>query len=102
MGRRRGQLGDSAEVAGHDLVDRQVLLAAQVEQPVQPFLGGRCRVDESIVAVHGAGQDLEQRDLTDELVGDGLEHVGHRGARGVGRHRNLLGAADHGGGAVGW
>ena len=101
MARGRRQLGDSADVAGDDLVDGEMVLAAQVEQPVQTLLGGRRRVDEAVVAVQRARQDLEQRDLTDELVGDRLEHVGHRGARGVGRHGDRFGSAGDRGRAVG-
>ena len=37
MARRGGQLGDAADVAGHDLGGREVLLAAHVEQAVHPL-----------------------------------------------------------------
>ena len=41
-----------------------------------------------------AGDDLAQRHLADELVGDGLEDVRQRLRAGVGRHLDLLGAGD--------
>ena len=83
-GRRVAELGDGGDVTGDDLVGREVLLAAQVEQPVEPLLRAAGGVDEAVVDGDGARQHLEQRHLPDELVGDGAEHVGERLGRRVG------------------
>ena len=62
----------------------EVLLATQAEELVHPLLGVRPRVDERVVGADRAGQELEHADPA-ELVADGLEHVGQRLARRVGR-----------------
>ncbi len=83
-----------------------MLLAAEVEQAVQPFLGPGRGVDEPIVHGDRPGEDLEQRDLADELVGDGLEHVGQWLAGCVGGHLDLdpigAGAGEDGHRTFGW
>ena len=73
----------------------QLFLAAHVEQPVQALFGGRDAGDQTIVDRDRAGDDLAQRHLTDELVGQGLEHVCQRLSSGIGGHLDLLGAGDH-------
>ena len=47
------------------------------------------------------GEHLEQGDLADERVGDGLEHDGERLPGGIGRHLDLGVAGPDGGGPVG-
>ncbi len=71
----------------------RLLLAAQVEQAVQPLLGAAGGVDEVVVGLDRAGQHLEQRELADERVGDRLEHEGQRLAAGVGGDVDLLSPA---------
>ena len=66
-----------------------MLASAHVEQRVQAFLRARGGVDEAVVDGDRARQDLEQRHLADELVGDGLEHVAERLGRRVRRHLDL-------------
>ena len=72
------QLGHRCDVAGGDLGGGQLLLAAKHEQGVQAFLATVRAVQQAVVGAHGAGQHLEQRELPDERVGDGLEDVGER------------------------
>ena len=63
-------------------------LPAEGEQPVQALVGAGARVDEVVVGLDRARQHLEQRDLADVAVGDGLEHEGQRlRRRGPGRSR---------------
>ena len=79
-----GELGHGGQVAGHDLGDRCLVLAPQREQAVQPLGGARRGVDELVVGPDRARQHLEQRELADVGVGDGLEHEGQGLARRVG------------------
>jgi hypothetical protein len=72
-----------------------VLGATEVEQPVHPFVGVRRHLDEVIVVADRARQDLEQRDLTDVLVGDRLEHVGEGLAVRIGVDVDLVAAGRH-------
>ena len=96
-----GQLGDSADVAGDEGVDRLVLLAAQGEQPVQALVDAAAGVDEVIVVPDRAREDLEHGHLADVGIGDGLEHVRQRLCVGIGGDLDGFVACRHGGGAVG-
>ena len=96
----RRELRDRGDVAGDDAVDRQVVLAAQVEQPVQAFLRLGRGVDEPVFVGDRAREHLEQRHLPDERVDHGAEHVRERVGSGVGRHGDHLGPQDDRRGAV--
>ena len=63
-----------------------VLLAAQGEQAVEPLVGAGAGVHQVVVGADGARQHLEQGDLADERVGDGLEDLHQRLAGRVGGH----------------
>ena len=93
--------------ASVDPVGVAASLATAARSPATTRLVGRCSrprmwnspcsrssvprggVDQAVVDGDRAGQHLEQRDLADELVGDGLEHVGERLARRVRRHLDV-------------
>ena len=64
---------------------RLLLVAPDREQAVEPLVGAGAGVDEVVVGADRARQHLEQRDVADELVGDGLEHERQRLPVGVGR-----------------
>ena len=95
-GRRVGELGDGHDVARDCTRARKLFLAAHVEQAVQTLLCGGRAGDQPVVGRDGAGDDLAQRHLADELVGQGLEHVRQRLSGGVSGHLDLLGAGHDG------
>ena len=72
------QLGDGADVAGGDLREGLLLLAAHGEQAVQALVRMGARVGELRVGPHGAREHLEERDLAHIGVGDRLEHESQR------------------------
>ena len=80
-----GQLRRGGDVAGHDHARRLLLVAPHREEAVQALVGAGAAVHQVVVGPHRARQHLEQRDVADELVGDGLEDEGERLAVGVGR-----------------
>ena len=53
-GRDVVELGDRGDVAGRDLLDRVLLLAAHGEELVHALVGVRARVDEHVVVLHRA------------------------------------------------
>ena len=77
-GREVVELGDRGDVAGRDLLDRVLLLAAHGEELVQALVGVRARVDQHLVVLHRTAEHLEEVHVTDVGVDDRLEHL-HRG-----------------------
>jgi len=61
------------------------MMAPQVEEAVQALVAAAGDVDEVVVGLDGARQHLEQRELPDEGVGDGAEHV-RQGLAGLESH----------------
>ena len=84
-GRRVAELRDRGEVAGLDLGDRLLLLAAHHEQLVHALVGAGAVVGEHLVVLHRSLHDAEQVDPADVGVDDRLEH--ERGRRALGRLR---------------
>ena len=83
--RRPRQLGDRPDLAGAECLDRHVLGTAKAEECRNPLFDARRRVAQAVARPKCARQHLEHRDLADERIGDGAEHVHDRlalGARG--------------------
>ena len=70
------QLGDGADVAGPELLGRDVLLPLLEEQRAHALLRVRARVDERLVGPDRALEDAEEVDPAGERVGDRLEDEG--------------------------
>ena len=70
------QLRDRADVAGRHLRDGLVVLAALGEELADPLLGALGRVVHGGVGPDRSGEHAKHRDVPDEGVRDGLEHVG--------------------------
>ena len=86
------ELRDRADLAGRERADGQVLGPAQPEQPVDALVGAGRRVVQLVARAQHAREHLEHRDLPDERVGHGAEHVHEELAVGV-RRDPVLGAA---------
>ena len=71
--RRAGELGDRTDLPGRHRVERQVLLAAQPEQPGHALLGAGGGVDQPVALADRAAEDAEHGDLADERVGERAE-----------------------------
>ena len=95
-----GQLRHRGDVSRHHLGYAGLLLAAEQEQAVQPFFRACRAVQQAVVGLDRAGEHLEHRELADEGIGDGLEHVGEGLATGVGRNGDGALAGPDLGGAV--
>ena len=72
----------------------RLLGALERQQRVEAHVAAAAAVDEVVVGLDRAGHDLDQRELADVAVGDGLEHERQRVAVGVGRDAHRL-AAGH-------
>jgi hypothetical protein len=79
-----------ADVAGAELLGRDVLLPLLEEERAHPLLRVRARVDERLVGPDGALEDAEEVDPAREGIGDRLEDEGGRvGALDVGDRPGL-------------
>ena len=79
------ELGHRADVAGGYLGDRLVLLPLLGEELTEPFLGVLGRVVDRAVRTDATAEHPEHRDVTDERIGDGLEHERGGGAGRIAR-----------------
>ena len=76
-----GQLGDGADVAGMDDLDRDGFLAARDRQAAEAFLGALGLVPDTRVGIDHAGIDPEESLSSNEGIGRGLPDVsGQRAA----------------------
>ena len=82
------ELRHRADVAGAHAADRSMVTPGQRHQLMEPFGLPGARTHQLVVGPDHAGQDLEDRDLAEELVETRLEDQRERITAGVRQHRD--------------